>query len=581
MAVWGEGLLVSEPLWELCKVRDKIDYAIVGAGVSGVYIAWRLANSYPKSTIHVFERTDRVGGRLLTAQLPGTSLKAELGGMRYAPSQLIVSNLVEELPLAWEPFEYELNSLHLRGAHIPNSQPNPSVGLPYRLAANEQGKAPADLVKLAIKCALCEVTFGSTAPETERVYLERKLKTLRAENVGISSFSAKEWDFVKQHGMLQDCYLFEGGFWNLLQYYLSNEAFLLAHDGLGYESLVANWNAAEAIPYFLLDFDTTKYRTLKGGMEDLPLALATRFEALRADSLHDNHRVTRITYDGSKEHPFILEYDGEVSGKCRARDVVVAIPKEPLKTLWSNLEGFPAKERGELGLALESVAANPLFKLLLGYKWAWWNDGRAIGACSGRVVTDLPIRQVYYFAPESEQGRAMLMASYSDAHYVDFWRALLARPGEKRYLREIEEGNLDKTRVWWESYGATARMIRKAHRQVRQLYPQLAANDCIPDPYVGLVMDWSQDPYFGGWHSWNVHYEAWKVRRTLRRPFANLGFHICGEAYSCEQGWAEGALRSAELVLKELGTPPPEWLKFPPEQHPKIEGYDDYIGWIE
>jgi monoamine oxidase len=47
----------------------------------------------------------------------------------------------------------------------------------------------------------------------------------------------------------------------------------------------------------------------------------------------------------------------------------------------------------------------------------------------------------------------------------------------------------------------------------------------------------------------------------MRHPIKQVNTYICGEAYSSRQGWVEGALNSAELMLREnfeLGKP--DWL---------------------
>ncbi|MGH2962478.1 MAG: hypothetical protein ACRDL3_09845 [Solirubrobacterales bacterium] len=47
----------------------------------------------------------------------------------------------------------------------------------------------------------------------------------------------------------------------------------------------------------------------------------------------------------------------------------------------------------------------------------------------------------------------------------------------------------------------------------------------------------------------------------MRRPLEGTPIHVCGEAWSDLQGWTEGALRSAERVLRdEVGLDPPEWM---------------------
>ncbi len=60
------------------------DVAIIGAGISGTYAAWRLRNSGLK--IGIFEQSDRIGGRIYTHRLPGMpELHAELGAMYFMP----------------------------------------------------------------------------------------------------------------------------------------------------------------------------------------------------------------------------------------------------------------------------------------------------------------------------------------------------------------------------------------------------------------------------------------------------------------------------------------------------------------
>src|SRR5437899_6331781 len=91
---------------------DIIDFAVIGAGVAGTYVAWRLVHAPEQIlrdlvltqsgqiTVHLFEGTKRIGGRLLTLRMPGTlSLLAELGGMRYTRDQLFLAHLIRELEL--------------------------------------------------------------------------------------------------------------------------------------------------------------------------------------------------------------------------------------------------------------------------------------------------------------------------------------------------------------------------------------------------------------------------------------------------------------------------------------------------
>lgn len=73
-------------------------------------------------------------------------------------------------------------------------------------------------------------------------------------------------------------------------------------------------------------------------------------------------------------------------------------------------------------------------------------------------------------------------------------------------------------------------------------------------------MNWGESPFYGGWHSWEVRTEPWEIVKELKKPLSGANLYICGEAYSLEQGWVEGALKSAEMVLKELNIAHPDWV---------------------
>lgn len=66
--------------------REEADIVIVGAGISGLYCAWRLIEQDPSRRITVIERLNRTGGRLQTDIInvrPGEVVREEEGGMRF------------------------------------------------------------------------------------------------------------------------------------------------------------------------------------------------------------------------------------------------------------------------------------------------------------------------------------------------------------------------------------------------------------------------------------------------------------------------------------------------------------------
>lgn len=587
-----------------------LDFAIVGGGIAGLYAAHRLLGA-GNENIHVFETSERLGGRLLTVDMPGVPFRAELGGMRFLDRHLLVNHLVQELGLGVRPFGFAGTKklMYLRGCHIHDGE-----DCKYKLDRAERGMRCDELVTHAIRTALREVKLDFGADDTphadpaeirrECSQLELRLRLLsrdlrvpdeapEAEEsrlpgeklaFGIDYFTAREWELIKRFGKLRSTRLYQIGFWNLLQHYLSSEGFLFLHDALGYESIVLNWNAAEAMQWFLRDFSGS-YRTLVNGMQMLTNTIHWRYSKDRQEIFSLKHQLQKIEWqEQGGVTLWKLEFkvkssatsDAPATSKTvLARNVILALPAAALKSL--EFPEIVTEPPVRLMSLLEQVKAQRLFKLFLGYSEVWWNDPRGVGGASGTANTDLPIRQVYYWgadkATDPDTTKGMVMASYSDSHYVDFWEPMHRTPLDDDYFYEAPKEDLTEPEIGWlKAYGVSRNMVEKAHRQIRMLHPELSMADRIPRPVVALVKDWPD-----GWHAWRVHAQPWLAMKQLKRPLLGQNLFICGEAYSEDQGWVEGALRSVELVLQQLGIRPPE-IRPESYRHVGYAGYTNYIG---
>jgi hypothetical protein len=55
--------------------------------------------------------------------------------------------------------------------------------------------------------------------------------------------------------------------------------------------------------------------------------------------------------------------------------------------------------------------------------------------------------------------------------------------------------------------------------------------------------------------------KSWEVMPRIRRPIEDLNVFVCGEAYSSAQGWVEGAVNTAEMVVETyFDLPRPGWV---------------------
>jgi len=523
--------------------NDILDAAIVGGGVSGVYSAWRLLTDGKMKNVAVFEASDRIGGRLLSVPAPKIpNMVAELGGMRILPAvQPLVTNLIQALngqlrgkdQIVTYPFpvDQDQNLAYLRGVYLRlidfTTRPE---RVPYHLTFQESGKTSGTLMVNAIE----QIVPGITNPALDEE--QRQRMTREASFCGVP--------------------LYRQGFWNVLMRVVSGEAFQFSVDSGGYDSTLSNWNAADAIPWFLSDFGVDpQYEGFKNGFQQVPLTLASLVESAKGGSIEKNAKLETFVHD-QKAGAFELRFqDGSTR---RARALILAMPRRSLELISSPLLSDPA-----VAELIKSVTPRPLFKLFTTYESPWW---LAAGVQAGRTVTDLPVRQTYYW-PQNDgkpalSGRAMLMASYDDGTNISFWDGLRPKRGqgwraEARNAVELEvfhgEADRDNSDPEWQKYHAPLRMVGEVERQLQQIH----GLGFVPSVVDAAFKDWGDDPFGGGWNNWNIGVKSWEVKEKIVQPLGDgMPLYICGEAYSDAQGWVEGALQTADLMLAKLGLSP-------------------------
>jgi Flavin containing amine oxidoreductase len=556
------------------------DVAIVGGGVSGIYTGWRLLIS-PRGRIGapkvvVFEGSDRVGGRLLSARPPGFTDKTtcEIGGMRYVSSQTIVRSLVEnvlKLP-RYQQVVYNPDTIvYLRGRRLRFSEVQDPTMLPYDLDWSESQfvtqNDPSGLIPWAISKIL----------------------------PGVNQFTGAALEKYLRDAVIDGTPLYEHGFWNLLARTLSPDAYQIARTMIGYDCLGSNANAVDLIMEIYNFTPDVKYYLLNGGYETVPWTLQQQFEEAggRVESNTWLAGFDKATLADGTTGVALHFRDGHPS--ITARAIVLAMPRRSIELL--DRQGpvlDPTEAPGFLHL-LNSVRPIPLYKLFLAYAYPWWNSVAVASSrpLIGRSLADTPARQVYYWPVDPNAttppttGAALLMA-YNDATNVDFWEGLSGAVAPPALLDEARRPTAlaqhfrkirphvrafepltrltpaanagaptDRLHKNWLDHRAPHQMVMEMHRQIAQMHNVQDA----PAPVDAAYMDWSIDPFGGGVHFWNRGYKSWEVLEQMTKPVADFPCYICGEAYSTNQTWVEGALQTAEIVLqKHFGLTKPAWI---------------------
>lgn len=524
-----------------------LDVAIVGGGVSGVYSGWRLLTKGKRKRVTVFEASDHVGGRLLSVPAPGIpNMVAELGGMRILPAvQPRIAALIEELnksggeQIETYPFPVDQpeNISYLRGTHLRLSdfgmenQPAPGTPVPqrtpvpYRVGFLERGNTPGQIVINAIE----QICPGITAKMSEAE---------RSEITHRTFFDGKP--------------LMEQGFWQVLVRVISGEAYQLALDAGGYQTTLTNWNAADAIPWYLSDFGVNPdYRGFRKGFQQVPLELGRRFEKAGGKVEFGAQLAGFRVVKGGVELTFS---DGRT---VHAKELVLAMPRRSLELI---APGSPLLQELEVSRLIKSVTPRPLFKLFTTYADPWWLPAMVQ---KGRTTTDLPVRQTYYWPTDTGEpalgGPAMLMASYDDGINIGFWDSFRPRRGvgwrreatetRMEYFQNDDAGAADPQ---WQANAAPQAMVDEVQRQLALIHGMAY----VPRARNAAFRDWGDDPFGGGWNSWNIGVDSRKVKMDILQPSPGAPVYICGEAYSDAQGWVEGALQTADLMLAKLGVKP-------------------------
>jgi monoamine oxidase len=542
------------------RIDDILDVAIVGGGVSGLYSGWRLLTSAEQTgkrlNTAIFEGSPRLGGRLLSVVPPGIpNARVELGGMRYTSAHTRVAGLVAHLGLKADDFPVGQpeNIAYVRGTMLRRKELTDPSLIPYRFTLEETD--PATL------------SDGFTA-----VAARRALRIMLGKDVPLNEV---DWQKLASDGRYNGTALANLPMQYVIQRSISEEAFRFAEDTGGYDSILHTWNAADGLPWNLADFgEPVSFHHLHDGFETLPLALADFYRksggAVRVNSrLKSFDQVTLADGTQGVEMHIVA---GGATQRILARRLILAMPRRSLELLdQTGAVLGPGNDR--VHALIRSVTPIPLFKLALCYSYPWWEtlpavavpsvDGKSqmVRITKGQSITDLPVRQCYYWAVD-ETSKNAVMLIYDDGSDLDYWAGLRSRDRNEPYVAADAAAPIPHTPLpSWDEHTAPKLMVDEAHRQLLVMHG-LSGRADIPAPYAAAYRDWGEDPFGGGANFWHLHVDSAKIFTEILQPKPPVPVYICGEAYSHDQGWVEGPLATADAMLeRHFELKSPAWLQ--------------------
>ncbi len=549
------------------------DYVIVGAGASGLFTAWRLLDSGkigPGDSVRLYEWSDaHVGGRIHTYDFPlGSGQYIEAGGMRFATDvvdgrivggHVLLQNLIHDLgldPLVVDFVESPDRLYYLRGENIWESEiPKSGSTLPYHfnLFCLNQGfdKQTADDILAAVASTFAPGSSNWTRAQWCDYFANG---TLQSDLGGVFSAGTNIGDI---------------GYWNLLYAYLGDEGFDYVSDANGYQSNVINWNSADAMQANADFGSTVKYKRIAGGYGKVFDALRDAIGARDPDCIQMKCRL--MLYGTNPNNGRFacnfLRVDSGEQFQVECDYLFLAMPRRSLEMVAANCGADNPLNDPAVQNYLQSSIDQPAMRIGMLFEEAWWTNPAIVqyvpdttDAMGGPSITDLPLRQVFYFGNNAidagNGGPYVMLASYDDMTYASFWRELEIE-GRRTTAPSLDYQALNGPTTL--KPGST--MEKMVLSQLGTLHG-LQPGKNIPAPLTTIYMDWGTDPFGGGYHGWAAHYDICEVMGKIRAPSTEIlgrpqNLFIIGSCYSIDQAWVEGALCVAESVLQD-------YLKLPP-----------------
>lgn len=549
------------------KIPPQTDILIVGAGVSGLYAAWRLLRQNKNQKITILERLNRTGGRLDSdlVKIPdpydneNVIVKEEEGGMRFEQSMASLMSLFNALHLCDDAvyFPMTTNRYAFRGHSFTVEESlagdNTIWGELYDLEPAEENQSPGAILNTIytriLKANGVENPPAAPTPEFwQRFRLDFKWD-------GIPLYQWQLRGLLSAMGYSEECItmltntsgfraLFQalpnaGEAWQVLEDFPANPQYFTLKRG--FSMLIRHLEAA----------------VLKMGGE---IFLGTNVESIKGQA--GKYEVTlNIAKPGDAAHAFDPK---DALGSIHASKIILAIPSQPMTWLFAaspTLNKNPQSR--QFWEDINAVQNMRLMKINLYFEAPWWYDGTTgqPPVAAGPSFTDLPVNSVYPFYSvqtqpgEPDPGKPAALTIYCDYTNTNYWEGLQnVGPMFDSPLQREHEKNPETL------FPASQAVVQEAIRQFKILFK----THYVPQPILTSYRLWSGANDFPfAYHQWGLNSNDRAVIPRMAKPLADEDIFTCNEAWSDMQGWVNGSLRSTDYMLSNYFDLKPITEEFP------------------
>ena len=282
-------------------------------------------------------------------------------------------------------------------------------------------------------------------------------------------------------------------------------------ESFGYTDEFDKVNAKNGLEIFRKSFlPNLRYYVIRDGLEKLVLKLESILKQ-KGVIIQLSEMITNIEKK-EKDNPSITIHTETFDGankKYITNNLILAMPRGALVKI-------PFLQ--SINSLLNSVEDSSLFRIYAVFPKN--SDGRVWFHDLPKTTTNLPIQQFIPINTESGQ----VMITYSDTKNARQW--------QQDKINDVFK--------------------KKIMKNIRMLFSEKK----IPEPIF-----LSSSFYAEGTHVWKVNCDGKSLQHRIIQPYRDMNLYICGESYSTNQGWIEGALETSNAVVELIRNKSPPKIK--------------------
>ena len=355
------------------------DYVIVGSGITGNYLGYRLKNIFPNSKILIIEKDSHSGGRIMSKLNGPNNIAYEYGAMRINPEiHIRTDHLVKLFNLKYVSVDLERpeNVYYLRNKSFTYGTIFPNTETIYNITEQEKKENLYEIIQNTIK------DLFKKHKVKHNFYLDYEYRKKLFSNKNLTSYGFHN---VISNGIKP----------------LSNENYQRFLDLSGYSDLFSRkfQFLAGTIDYLLIKDIKLNHNFIKGGMVQLPQKMVSNYEHFSDfnDYINKNKQNNSLIFNTSLES-FIKNSDNiTVNLKCEKSNKKYQINTSKLFicadiNCLNNIKSFT---NDYLSLVNNNLTKIPAIKFFFKYnKNQWW---KKMGFKAGRNITTLPCAQIWFY----------------------------------------------------------------------------------------------------------------------------------------------------------------------------------------